>query len=126
MKNIAHWAFINTTLLHKNQQLHKLVYLTIIIIVIILCPQSSMPGTAPGIELNENGTLSSDHLFIFMYDPSFRSSMIPILGLFPSILPCKTCFNNPSPLVQHPNPVFLPLHNRFQYFSAIFFSLIWQ
>src|SRR6266496_1965651 len=46
--------------------------------------------------------LPSALLFIFINEPSIRSSIIPLLGLprglFPRILPCNTSLSSPSPL----------------------------
>src|SRR3954464_824091 len=51
-------------------------------------------------------SLSWALLFISTYDPSFRSLIIPSIGLplafFPFILPSITSFSSPSPLITCP------------------------
>src|ERR1044072_4932687 len=66
--------------------------------------------------------LSSALLFILTYDPSFSSSIIPILclprGLLPSILPSSTSFSKLFPLTMWPIQFFF----RFSIVITIFLS----
>jgi len=92
---------------------------------LVLCPQAG-----PGIE-HLHATLSSALLFIFTYDPSFGSSIIPNLGLplglFPSILPSRTWFNNPSPLTACPIQFFFLFQTDSNklLFSSVVSSISW-